>query len=129
MLPDKTYAESNRQKKLKFDKLCVPTMDGFDLINTTSIVYLQADNAYTILYLENEKIVSSKNLGYYEVELQNEPFLRIHNSFMVNMCKVIKYIRGDEGFVVMENKKIIKVSRSRKDELFDFFISARTTNH
>ena len=121
MATKEMFLESNKIKKLKFDKLCIPTMEGFNLIDVNTIVYLQSDNAYTHLYLENEKIISTKNLGYYEDELAEEPFLRVHNSYMVNMRKVKKYIRGDDGFVVLENKKIIKVSRGRKDELYDFF--------
>ena len=109
-------------KRNKFEKFCVPTMEGFNLIELGTITYMQADNAYTLIYLNNnEKIISTKNLGFYENVLSQEPFLRIHNSFIVNMKKVIKYIKGDEGYVVLENKKIIKVSRSRKEELFNFF--------
>lgn len=119
------FSDSNKIKKQKFDKLSIPTMEGFNLIDMDRIIYLQSDNAYTHLFLDTEKIISTKNLGFYELELAEEPFLRIHNSYMVNMRKVIKYIKGDDGFVVLENKKIIKVSRSRKDELFDFFTLKR----
>jgi two-component system LytT family response regulator len=118
-------SETDVQLKLKrdkFEKLCIPTMDGFNLIELDSIAYMQADNAYTCIYLDNnQKIISTRNLGYYEKIVSEKPFLRIHNSFIVNMKKVVKYIKGDEGYVVLENKKIIKVARSRKEELFRFF--------
>lgn len=118
-------SETNLQLKLKrnkFEKLCIPTMDGFNLIELDTIAYMQADSAYTCIYLDNnQKIISTRNLGYYEKIVSEEPFLRIHNSFIVNMKKVVKYIKGDEGYVVLENKKIIKVARSRKEELFRFF--------
>lgn len=111
-----------KQKQSKFEKLCVPTMEGFNLLELDTISYMQADNAYTAIYLvNNNKIISTKNLGYYEKLVKNEPFLRIHNSYIVNMKMVVKYIKGDEGYVVLNNKKIIKVARSRKGDLFRFF--------
>jgi two-component system, LytTR family, response regulator len=48
-------------------------------------------------------------------------FVRVHNSFMVNLNEVTKYVRGEGGYLVMSNNSTISVSKSRKDSLLKFF--------
>jgi DNA-binding LytR/AlgR family response regulator len=55
-----------------------------------------------------------------------EPFLRVHNSFIINLNKVVKYIRGDDGYIILNNGTPIRVSRSKRDELLEFFSIARS---
>ena len=116
-------------KHRKFQKMCIPTFEGFELIFISDIIYLEADGAYTYLYMENStRITATKNLGFYEEELCDEPFLRIHQSFIVNISKVKQYLKVDNGYVIMSSGKPIKVSRSKKDELMEFFKIRRAQN-
>lgn len=116
-------------KHSKFQKLCIPTQDGFELVFLADILYLEADGAYTYFYMANNvKITATRNLGFYEEELRDEPFLRVHQSFIVNINKVKQYLKADNGYVIMSTGKPIKVSRSKKDELMDFFKMRRLQN-
>ncbi|MGP1550011.1 MAG: LytR/AlgR family response regulator transcription factor [Prevotella fusca] len=116
-------------KHRKFQKMCISTFEGFELIFISDIIYLEADGAYTYLYMENgTRITATKNLGFYEEELCDEPFLRIHQSFIVNINKVKQYLKVDNGYVIMSSGKPIKVSRSKKDELMEFFKIRRAQN-
>lgn len=117
-------------KHSKFQKMCIPTSEGFELIFISDINYLEADGAYTHFYMPNSlKITATKNLGFYEEELKDEPFLRVHQSFIVNINKVRQYLKADNGYVVMSTGKPIKVSRSKKEELLDFFRMRRIQNN
>lgn len=121
------------QKILKLKEqseyLSIPTVEGLEMIDLKDVLYLQADNSYTIFHLTNlTKVVSTKNLGYYEEELYDDPFLRIHQSFIININKVKRYVRADNGYVILTNKVIIGVSRSRKEALLVFFKMRRVTN-
>ena len=50
--------------------------------------------------------------------LQDLPyFIHVHHSFLVNLNEVSKYIRGEGGYLIMNNGTTINVSRSRKDTL------------
>jgi two-component system LytT family response regulator len=40
---------------------------------------------------------------------------------MVNLKHVKKYVKGDGGHVIMDNKAIINVSRSYKEQLLKLF--------
>jgi two-component system LytT family response regulator len=108
----------------------VPIMGGFDLIPLNNLLYLLADGNYTELHHITEKegkkvmtqTVSSKGLKYFEEKLSAFPFMRIHDSYIVNLTKVIKYAReGKEGRVVLYTGKSLVVSRTRKNRLLAAF--------
>ena len=44
-------------------------------------------------------------------------FIRVHNSYLVNLNEVTKYIRGEGGYLIMSNNSTVNVSRSRKEML------------
>jgi DNA-binding LytR/AlgR family response regulator len=114
-------------KRQKLGKLSIPTIEGFLILELNNILYLQSDNSYTTIFLsDNSKVTSSRNLGFFEDILLPEPFLRVHNSFIINLNKVVKYIRGDDGYIILNNGTPIRVSRSKRDELLEFFSIARS---
>ena len=109
-------------KRKMVEMLSISTMEGFSLIKLNEILYLEADGNYTVMHLtSNKKVVSTKNLGYFEKILTHEPFLRIHNSKIVNLTKVVRYLRAENGYVILETGKPLSVSRSKRDELLAFF--------
>jgi len=115
--------ESLIHKKLKkFFKLSIPTREGFSFINKRSICYIESDNSYSTLFIEDgTQIVSTKSIKQFEKELEEEAFFRVHQSFIVNINKVEKFVKADNGYVVLEDGKWIKVSRSKKEDLIQFF--------
>lgn len=115
--------------KEQSEYLSIPTLEGFEMIDLKDVLYLQANNSYTIFHMDdNSKVIATKNLGYYEDELYNDPFLRIHQSFIININKVKRYVRADNGYIILVNKVVIGVSKSRKDALLVFFKMRRISN-
>ncbi len=106
-----------------FNKIAVPTAEGFELIPTDQVLYFEANDNYTHLFLKNKnKIIACRTLKEMEIQIQDFPiFVRVHNSYMVNLNEVIRYVRGEGGYLVMSNDSSVSVSRSRKDSLLKFF--------
>jgi two-component system LytT family response regulator len=106
-----------------FNKIAVPTAEGFELIPTDQVLYFEANDNYTHLFLKNKnKIIACRTLKEMEIQIQDfNFFVRVHNSYMVNLNEVIKYVRGEGGYLVMSNNSSVNVSRSRKDSLLKFF--------
>lgn len=103
-------------------KITIPQQDGFEIINTSDILYCKADDNYTEIYLNtNKKKVVSKTLKYFEEALNNTSFARVHKSYLVNVNEIVKYVKGKGGSVVLSNGKHIMVSASRKMELLSYF--------
>jgi two-component system, LytTR family, response regulator len=106
-----------------FTKIAVPTAEGFELIAATDVIYFEAQSNYTHIFLKNKnKIIACRTLKNIEDQIQDYNFfVRVHNSYMVNLNEVARYVRGEGGYVVMSNNTSVNVSRSRKDALLKFF--------
>jgi two-component system LytT family response regulator len=102
-------------------KITLPEQDGFKVLSVSDILYCQADDNYTRVYLQNKKFLVSKTLKYLEDSLAGFPFARIHKSYLVNVNEVIRYKKGKGGTVVLSNGQELSVSASRKRELLSFF--------
>lgn len=112
-----------QHKESKFTKIAVPTAEGFELIPADNVIRCEADDNYSHLYLKNKtKIIASRTLKEMEEQLKDFPyFLRVHHSYIVNLNEVVKYVRGEGGYLVMTDDSTVNVSRSRKESLLKFF--------
>lgn len=97
-------------------KLCIPSINGFKVVEMKDILYCEASGSYTNFILsENNSICSAKPIYEYEDLLSGAGFVRIHKSYLVNLVHVKEYIRGEGGFVVLSNNLQVIVSRRKKD--------------
>jgi two-component system LytT family response regulator len=108
-----------KYKDGSFNKIAIPTSEGFKLIPADQLMRCEADDNYTHVYLKNKtKIVACRTLKEMEEQLENFcSFLRVHQSYLVNLNEVDKYIKGDGGYLVMNDGTTVNVSRSRKEML------------
>lgn len=97
-------------------KLALPTTDGLVFVKLNDILYCEASSNYTEIYTFNKtKYIVSRTLKQYEDLLGEHNFFRIHNSYLINLNAVKKYVRGDGGYVVLENDVSLDVSKRKKD--------------
>ncbi|AXT18945.1 response regulator [Flavobacteriaceae bacterium AU392] len=103
-------------------KITIPQQNGFEVIETASILYCKADDNYTEIYLNNnKKKLVSKTLKYFEDILIDSSFARVHKSYLVNVNEIVKYLKGKGGSVVLSNGQEIMVSASQKSNLLSYF--------
>lgn len=109
-------------KAIKQGKITLPVQDGFEVIAAHDILYCQADDNYTQIYLkEGKKKLISKTLKYFEEALIHFGFARIHKSYLVNVDEIIGYKKGKGGSVVLSSGKEVLVSASQKANLLAHF--------
>ncbi|MEP7111411.1 MAG: LytTR family DNA-binding domain-containing protein [Ferruginibacter sp.] len=108
-----------RGQEHHFNKLAVPTSEGFELIPADQLMRCEADDNYTHLYFKNKnKITACRTLKEIEEQLEDfNFFIRIHHSHIVNINEVIKYVRGEGGYVILSDGTSVNVSKSRKEIL------------
>ena len=58
----------------------------------------------------------TKNLGDIESMLDAKEFFRVHNSHLVNLAHIKKYVKGDGGYVIMSDNSAVDVARRKKEE-------------
>jgi len=112
------YLTSQKQSKIPFN-----TKNRVEYIDKKEIVRLEADSNYTTVYLaNNSKIVVSKTIGEYEELLCNNEhqFMRLHQSHIVNLNHVVRYLLEDGGVVVTSTNSKLPLSKSKKDEFMNW---------
>jgi two-component system LytT family response regulator len=101
----------------KIKKLAVPSLEGIDLFDTDDIIYCKAEGSYTTLFLKNKQSkVVSRNIKEFENFLVEFGFCRVHNSSLVNLKHVQRYVKGEGGYVVLSEDHHVDISRRKKDE-------------
>lgn len=108
----------NLVKQQKDQSISLSTAEGLEFVPINSIIHLEANGAYTVFHLkEGRKIMVSRNLKEFETMLAEHGFFRVHNSYLVNLKEIRKYLRTDGGYVVMSNDISLSISPKKKEEL------------
>lgn len=96
----------------------IPTQFGYEFERVDQIMYAEADSNYSIIYFnDGRKVCVAQTLKRLESMFRYHPFIRIHQSYLVNLSHVKKYYKGGGGYVVMSNGKDLTVSRRSKDRM------------
>lgn len=102
------------------EKICLATTSGMEFIAIGDIVLCKVDGSYTSFTLKDKsKLMVSKHLKEYEALLGEPQFMRVHNSFVINLREVKKYIKSDGGYIIMSNDMQVNLSPRKKDELME----------
>lgn len=97
-------------------KLAIPTSSGMEYLNTKEIIRIEADRSYSWFFMENgDKYLVSRNLKEYQELLSDRNFFRTHNSHLINLEHVKKYIRHEGGYIEMTDGSTAPISRGKKD--------------
>jgi len=108
----------NIRKSSVEQRIALPHREGYEFAEVTSIVYCQAEGAYTkIFFGEKRNMLISRSLGEIEELLPTEIFLRIHHSTIVNVYYIAQFFRTDGGYLILKTGEKISVSKTRKDLL------------
>ncbi len=107
-----------KSNDLSFQKIALPTLHSYELVPLNNIMFCESSSNYTNIHLNNgQNMLISKTLKEIEDLLDMPPFFRIHNSYLVNLQYAIRYIKGEGGYIVLNNDISVPVSRNKKEEL------------
>jgi len=96
------------------EKLVLKTQESIHVVNIDDIIYCMSDGSYTHIVTANQKIIVSKLIKEYTGLLKDHHFVRVHQSFLININKVLKF--NKEGYVHLENDVSIPVAARRKEQ-------------
>lgn len=100
------------------EKIALPTSDGFEFVHMNDIVYVKADSNYTWVHLQNkQKHLLTRTLKDVSGLITFPQFFRAHQSYLVNLNHVRRYVRGQGGYLLLKDNTQIPVSRANKDAL------------
>jgi two-component system LytT family response regulator len=110
--------EKLQQPKASISRIALPTMEGLQLVAVDNIVSCESESNYTIIHLKEQgRMVVSRTLKEIEELLSDHAFLRVHHSYLANLNEISRYIKGEGGYLIMNDGSHIDVSRSKKELL------------
>lgn len=111
---------TNLNSENNFPKLAIPSLEGLEFVNVEDILHCDADRNYTTIHtVQGDQFVFSKTLKEIEKLLPEQYFFRTHQSHLVNLRHVKKYLRGAGGELVLDNGTHIRVAKAKKEALMD----------
>ena len=102
------------------ERLLVPEGERLQLIDSSSIEWLEADDNYVHVHTAGRKYLLRRTLQDLLAQLGEQRFARIHKSAAVNIAAVASLtplFKGDYE-VAMRNGVMLRLSRRYKDALF-----------
>lgn len=111
-------------KTTRFKKIAIPTLEGLSFVKVSEIIRCQSDINYTHIFLEgNKKITVAKTLKHFEGLLEQHHFFRTHQSHLINLSCIDKYVKGKGGYVLMSDGTHIEIAVRRKDDFMNKLFS------
>jgi two-component system LytT family response regulator len=98
-------------------RIALSTSNELLLIDPEDIIRIEADNNYSLFYFTNRpKLLISKTLKDFEIQLEPLHFFRIHQSHLINLHHVESVKSLDGGYVILRQGHKVEISRRRKSE-------------
>lgn len=121
------YSEIRKEDKPLI--ICVKSYGDYRFIEAKDICYLQADNNSTDIHLYNgEMITAFKTLKHFEGVLAS-PFVRIHNSYIVNIDYVSRIHTGNAVCYIKNTTTKLPFSKSYKENVDSIINSITNGNY
>ena len=100
-------------------KVVLKTSDNIHVLSMEDIMYCKAERSYTKFYLADKNIILvSVALGEYEHSFGDFDFIRIHQSYLLNLDYIKRYEKSDGGSVVLKDGTSLPVAIRKRDHLF-----------
>lgn len=97
----------------KKKSLTIKTRDGERLLPLQDLIYISAEDKYTVLYTKTQHYISDYSLKKYEEQLKDYGFFRIHRKYMVNLYH---HRAVSAGKVLLTKGYTLPISKKRMAE-------------
>ena len=108
----------NLKGKKVLKRIILRTADALQLIAVSDIIRAEADSNYTHFHLTGGKhVMVSRTIKEYEAMLTGTGLIRVHQSHLVNLNFVDKFIKRDGGYLQLRDGSCIPVSPNLKKQV------------
>lgn len=108
----------NLKDKKALKRIILRTAEALQLISVSDIIRAEADSNYTHFYLEGGRhIIVSRTIREFESLLAGSGFSRVHQSHLVNLNYVDKFLKKDGGSIQLKNGSVVPVSPNLKKKV------------
>lgn len=109
----------------KMKKILVKTRQGERQLLLREILYISAEDKYSVVYTRDGHYISDISLADYEVRLAELGFFRIHRKYLLNL----HFQKGMErGKILLTNGKQLPISKRRLKAYQDYLFQCMKEN-
>ena len=102
------------------NKIQIPLDGKIVFVNAENIMYCKSEGNYTTVYLKDKSTyLMVKSMKKTCELIPNKYFLRVHQSYLVNLKYVKELYKNNESYLVLTTGTTIPVSRSNKKALLE----------
>ncbi|WP_421898122.1 LytR/AlgR family response regulator transcription factor [Marinoscillum sp.] len=110
----------NTLKVSNIRKIGLPVSNGVLFVELDDVIMMEADRMYTKVFTTGDgELLVSKPMKFFTDILEDvREFYRPHRSFVINLKHIKQYVNQDGGYIIMDNQKLVGISKDKKDEFF-----------
>ncbi|MFN3403109.1 MAG: LytR/AlgR family response regulator transcription factor [Cytophagaceae bacterium] len=106
------------RKKTVPDRLALNSQDKVQVVNIPDIIRCESQRNYTLFYLTgNRQVLVTKTLKEYDEMLEDNGFVRVHHSHLINLAHLKEFVKNEGGMAVMSDKSQVPVSTRKREQL------------
>tara|TARA_R110001583_G_scaffold69696_1_gene197561 strand:+ start:3035 stop:3790 length:756 start_codon:yes stop_codon:yes gene_type:complete len=106
-----------------YNKIALPTHNGYELIKLNAIMYCNSDSNYCkVVCNDGTEFMLAKTLKFIEELIHCDLFFRIHKSYLVNLNAIVKFDKGDELLITLTNGEQLPVSVRKKEQFLNVLL-------
>ncbi len=108
----------NLQSKKVLKRIILHTSEHLQLVSVSDIIRAEADSNYTRFWLSGgQRIMVSRTIKEFAALLSGSGLIRVHQSHLVNITFVDKYVKKGGGHLLLKNGTAIPVSPNLKKQV------------
>jgi two-component system LytT family response regulator len=108
----------NLQSKKMLKRIILHTSDHLQLVSVSDIVHAEADSNYTSFSLsDGKRILVSRTIKEFENLLSGSGMIRVHQSHLVNINYIDRFVKKDGAYLLLKNSTKIPVSPVLKKQV------------
>ncbi len=114
------HAKQKSASGTEMVRIQLPAQNGILFVDEQDIIRVEGMGSYCHVFkTDGEKILVSRNIGQIEEKLKSNLFYRCHNSHLVNLNYVAKFVTKDGYALELTNGAQVEVSRRSKAGLLE----------
>ncbi|MCG8311356.1 MAG: LytTR family transcriptional regulator DNA-binding domain-containing protein [Cytophagales bacterium] len=111
---------AEHQSKIEsIDRIAVKTGTKIKIIYIDDIQYLESQDDYVMIYTGDGKYLKQKTMKFFEANLPEQEFIRVHRSYIVrtDFVEQIELYEKDSYLIKLKNEQTVPVSKSGYNRL------------
>ncbi len=105
--------QSSNQESI-LSRIVVKKGSNLEMIPVDEVVYIEASDDFVFIHTDENRYVKSRTMKYFQSHLNENQFVRIHRSYIVNISRIhkIEQYEKDSHIIVLKNNTKIKASKN-----------------